>query len=510
MLLRGEVLPGVLGDAATTLPPATLRDAGLLIEGDRIAEIGAFADLRSRYPHAPTIGGAGMLLLPGLVDAHDHGRGLTHVQHGILDDGLEIWVLRLAESLPIDPYLTTLWSGLKLLESGVTCVMHDFIPTFTRPLAEDAEGALRAYAELGMRAGLGVPFCDQPIPGADDPAFLATLPPSSRDGWLSRLPWHAPASYFEAMAELAHRCRERYPLVHLHVSPAGPWACSDRMLEELTAWARAHGLRRHLHLLESRYQRALGPRRYGGRTLVEALASMGLLGPDLTCAHGVWLAERDIALLAMHRVAVAHNPSSNLRLRSGIAPLAALLGAGVTVGLGLDGISLDDDEDFLREMRLCYTLATPPGYTAPRVAAEQILRLATSGGGRAVLGDGEPLRGLLAPGAPADVAVLDAARMREPFVHPRLPTIELVLRRGAARDVRAVIVAGQPVLRDGGHVRIDRRALVARIAEAAERSLRDAPDPPTWREPALAALRAYYAGWEEPPIVPWMTHNART
>ncbi len=510
LLAHGEIPAGVAGTVVGGQGLPGVRDSGVLVEGERIAAVGEYARLRADHPAADEIGSADHLLLPGLVDAHDHARGLGHVQGGVADGPLETWVLLLEDCPDIGPYLSALWSGILLVESGVTTVMHDYIPSAHAGLADGVRAALRAYDELGLRVGLGVPFFDQNALSLDDDAFLAGLPPDLAPparAWTTGRAGVPAREYETIVADLARAVRAEHPRARLLVSPAGPWRCSDAMLARLTIVARDHGLGRHLHLLETRYQRALGARIYDGRTLVERLADLEALGPDLTCAHGVWLTEGDITLLADAGCCLAHNPSSNLRLRSGIAPVPAMLAAGLTVGLGLDGIALDDDQDFLREMRLCATLQACPGIGAPGVGPAQVLRMATADGARAVLGADDP-PGRLEPGAPADLTLVRQERMRAPFTHPRLDTLELLLRRGTAMDVDSVIVAGRVVMRERKLTGVDRADVAARVAEAAERALRDTPDPPPWRDALLEQVRRFYQGWAEPPTAPYCARDS--
>ena len=508
LLVRGELLSGT-----TAIAPdhEVVQDGAVLVEGERIAALGSYAQLRAQHPTAEELGSPRHLLLPGLVNAHDHARGLGTVQGGVADDALETWVLLLEDCLDVGPYLAALWTGIALIESGVTTTQHDFIPSAHGTLADGVLDALRAYETLGLRVAIGIPFFDQYALSLDEDAFMAGLPPDltgpARQWAVSRagLPM---TEYRAVVTGLARTCRERYPRARLLVSPGGPWRCSDAMLVQLTEWARAEGLGRHLHLLETPYQRALGHRRHGGRTLVHALAGMGVLGPDLTCAHGVWLTEADIALLAEAGVSVAHNPSSNLRLRSGLAPVPALLAAGVNVGLGLDGTALNDDQDFIQEMRLCATLHACPRFGAPALRAEQVLRMATIAGAHAVLGpDDSP--GRFEPGAPADLILVRQDRMRAPFTHPRVGKLELFLRRGKAEDVETVIVGGRVVLRDRQFSSIDRAAVAGQVAEAAARALRDSRDPPPWRAALLEHLRRFYQSWTEPAVEPYDTRNSR-
>lgn len=517
LLVRGEVVTAVESAAALPARATILSDGTVVVEDGRIVDVGPHKVLRAQYPGADELGSAQHLVLPGFVDAHDHARGLGHMQGGVGDEALETWLLRLDDCLDIGPYLAALWTGLTLIESGVTTVMHDVIPPAHGTLADGVLAALRAYDELGLRVALGVPFFDQGALSLDEEGFLASLPAQLRghaESWAQARAGLPMEEYTATVAELQRICRQHYPRARLLVSPGGPWRCSDATLVRLTEWARSEGLGRHLHLLETRYQRALGVRCYGGRTLVQVLADLDVLGPDLTCAHGVWLTAADIALLAEAGVSVVHNPSSNLRLRSGIAPVPAMLAAGINVGLGLDGIALNDDQDFVQEMRLCASLHAYPGVDAPALNSAQVLHMATAGGARAVLGhdtsaQGKATCGQIKAGAPADLILVHQERMRAPYTHPRIETLDLWLRRGKAEDVESVIVDGRVVMRTRRLSGVDRREIAGRVAEAAERALRDAREPPPWRDALLQRLRHFYQDWVESPVEPYDARNSR-
>ena len=169
----------------------------------------------------------------------------------------------------------------------------------------------------------------------------------------------------------------------------GQWA-SDALILGATEWARANGTRVQMHMLESPYQRDYAYRTWG-HSFVTQLENLGAAGDWLTLAHMVWTEPEDDALLAARGVSVAHNPGSNLRLRSGIAPVARYRRAGVNVGVGMDGHTLDDDQDFLRELRLAHTLGNRPGAGAEDLLPLDVLAMATRSGAIATFGAEAPL-----------------------------------------------------------------------------------------------------------------------
>ena len=193
------------------------------------------------------------------------------------------------------------------------------------------------------------------------------------------------------------------PGFDVQYGPNGPQWCSDALLAAVAEASARTGRRIHMHLLETRYQRAYLDQAYPDG-VVPHLDALGLLSPRLTLAHCVWARPDELALLAERGVTISVNTSSNLHLRSGVAPLAAMLGAGCRVALGLDGSALDEDEDALRELRLAHLLHVGTGF---RVAAsrEKLLRAAFATGRFSVtnIDDG----GVVAPGAPADLLLLE-------------------------------------------------------------------------------------------------------
>jgi cytosine/adenosine deaminase-related metal-dependent hydrolase len=232
-----------------------------------------------------------------------------------------------------------------------------------------------------------------------------------------------------------------------------------------------------------------------------------MLGPWLTLAHGIWFEPGDILLLAERGVGVAHNPSSNLRLRSGIAPLADLLAAGVTLGIGLDGQTLDDDQDHLREMRLAWTLANRPGASSPTVNAAQVLHMGTERGAAITVGPGARL-GRLAPGYIADLVLIESGDGLDDWsiglagaVDAAAVLPQLLLLRGASRrHVRDVMVNGTWVVRQGRSARLDEHAIIVQLREnlAASRAQSSSAAERLKLQQVQSFTRAFYMQWGGP------------
>jgi len=340
------------------LPDAESRavqDFSLCIASNRIIAAGPRAELRAAYPAAPERYEPNLIMLPALVDSHDHGRGLGTTPLGVPDDLLEIWLPGLWSQPIISPYLAALYDGLRLLRSGVCTVAHSHNPRDWRRMDEEAAATIQGYRDAGIRVAFHPPLIDQnPLVYDDRAGFLASLSPAlhpAAERFLAPVPLGRD-EYLGLCNDLLRRFHDSQDhTVHIQISPAGGQWCSDELITAAVEFARTNQTRVQMHMLETRYQRAYARRRWG-TTFPQHLDALGALGPWLTLAHMVWAEPDDAALLAERGVGVAHNPSSNLRLRSGVAPLPELLAAGVALGVGLDGHTLDEDQDMLRELRL--------------------------------------------------------------------------------------------------------------------------------------------------------------
>ena len=203
---------------------------------------------------------------------------------------------------------------------------------------------------------------------------------------------------------------------------------------------------------------------------------------------------------------VSHNPGSNLRLRAGIAPLAALLQAGVTTALGMDGTTLHDEEDAFAEMRLALRLAGSPRIEAWAPTPRDLLQVAAEGGAR-LLGREADL-GRIEPGRRADLVLLDTARLRAPWVAPEADPAALLVLRARAGDVHTVLVDGEVVLAGGRPTRFDEEAVAAEAA--AQMAAAPAPQGAVHIADRIGPrLRDWYAAWPVDDAQPWTRYNSR-
>ncbi len=358
-LLHGGHL---ITDPAALTDDGVITDGGVLVVGEQIEAVGPFDALHKAHPEATVLGSAHHLVMPGLINAHHPGSGIMAPHFWIRDDYLEPWMPDFLSMPPLDLYLDTLYATMRMIRSGVTCVLHMAYPRDWWDTGEESRSTLRAYADSGMRVAYVMATQDRhTLVYGDDAAFIKTLPPdlAQRVGTLfDELDDAGGGDYFELVEEHREQYVE-HSRVRLLLSPSGPEWCSDELLVQINEAAERMDTGLHLHLLESPLERAFAERFYGG-SVVEHLDRLGLLRPATSFAHGTWLNEAEIALAAERGVTVCHNASSNLRLRCGIAPVGAMIDAGLNVAIGMDSNSLANDENMLGEMRLVRNLHRLP------------------------------------------------------------------------------------------------------------------------------------------------------
>jgi len=440
-----------------------VHDAAVLIEAGRVQSVGRYPALRRAYPLAVEHDANGLVALPGLVDAHSHGRGVPMTEHGIGDAPLEVWLARLTAATALDPYDGALVAGADLASTGVTSVQV-FFHTFAGP--EEYLAELGATAEGLGRSGIRF---DLVLGITDQHEFLPPLetevPPNPAARSLA-YPKRGvdPATYFELFDALSRgrgagsgdaeleRARESLVDTRLILGPVAPQWASGEILDGVAARMR-FGARGHTHLLEREGQRSplYGP------SPVRRLEESGVLTGGLSVAHGVWLEPEERTLLAERGTAVVHCPGSNTRLGAGAAPVRDLLDVGVPVALGLDSNPICEPPDAFAEMRHALAVAEAAG--AP-ISPREVLAMATLGGAEA-LGRRDEI-GALRPGARADLILLDlgGSRAGGDLAHH-------VVARASRGCVREVWVGGRAVLSGGrSHVHAEVEAARGRLRAA--------------------------------------------
>ncbi|MFU0507972.1 amidohydrolase family protein [Pseudaminobacter sp. NGMCC 1.201702] len=448
-----------------------IADGAIFQRDGKIVEIGTKADLLARHQPDEIIGSDRHVILPGFVNGHHH-MGVTPTQHGAPDLALELWIARLMAKRNIDPYLDTLYSAFEMIGSGVTTVQHIQygVPGPVENIYEVANEVLRAYRDIGMRASYSYVIMDQNrLLHQDDALFAASLPKPLGDKLVqftagNAIPLDDNFKLFKALHE-KYATDDR---LKIQLAPANLHWLSDEALLRTREYSDAYDVPMHLHLLETKYQREYAFRRTG-RTAVEHIEALGLLGPRLTLGHAVWLSEPDIERVAASGCHICNNASSNLRIRSGIAPVNHFARHGIPVCVGIDEAGINDDRDMLQEMRVVLNIHRTPGMDDDPPTCAQVLLMATEYGARTTPFGGSI--GTLEPGRAADCVLLDWQSIAHPYLDADLPIVDAIVKRATARSVDTVIVAGEPILRDGRSTRLDRTEILAALADDARRPL---------------------------------------
>lgn len=434
----------------------------IVVDGDRIARVGYGADAGWIEPAAGdgVIDAGRRIVIPGLVDAHCHAYGA--LTPGLVDNlPLDIRMPSLAATLAgwtdADTRVATLLGAWRMLRGGTTTVLENVLQGL-----EATEPAIRALLHAGMRAVVGPMIGDRPF-HETLPGYLERLPEPRRREALAG-PTPSPKELVQTSVGFARRWNGTEGRIRVCLSPSTPHRCTDALLELVAEASASEGLSMHTHLLETRPQAVAGRRLYG-RTMVEHLAALGLLGPRLSCAHAAWLTDGDLDRLAAADAGVSHNPLSNLYLGSGIARLPELLRRGIGVGLGSDGPNCGGGGPLFEVMKLAacvHRIGEPDGDRW--VSAKDAFRMATIGGARA-LGLGAEI-GSIEPGKRADLVLLDADA---PSLVPLNDPVRQLVYGETGQAVDTVIVNGEIVLDGGRPTRFDPAPVVAEARELGAR-----------------------------------------
>jgi len=458
LLVRGAY---VITDPSTP-GGGVLEDAAVAVDRKgTVFAVGPYSDLSERFADVPVEGGPECLVMPGLIDAHSHGMGLTYFELGVGYDHLEYWNTVIPSIGRPDPYLDALWCGIKHIRSGCTTLHH--MNDVVTP--QDATTPISAYGKLGIRWAYSPTIQDQDFLTYGDETFLESLPQDLQ----------APAR--EVFSPDSKRLQEEYfenfraiydehntPGTPVGLGPMGPQWCSPKLLQKVNEVAHELGVNVHMHAIQTPYQNDAVFRRHG-MSGVSYLSSLGVLSPRLTLGHAVWVSEDDIELLAAAGCSVTHHPACNLNMRNGILPLKQLLAAGVDVALGIDGKGFNDDEDMIVEMRVAEKLHRiadlQPGVPLS-VTPSHLLAMATTSGAH-VLGL-QDVCGSLKEGMAADIAVVDLTP--KPYVDPAASPQDRLVMQKSKGDVRTVIVNGEVIMRDGAILTVDQASLYSELIES--------------------------------------------
>ncbi|MEH2236074.1 amidohydrolase [Nostoc sp.] len=388
------------------------------------------------------IDGKNKLLLPGFFNAHTHSSEMW--QRGIMSMfPLELWLAELYDFAPLaleQVYLSALGTAVETLLSGGTSVV-DHLVLIPGLELETIAIATRAYREVGIRAFIA--------PLIQDESLSAGIP-SGESAKTHEPYFRSTAATLEIIEEAVRQFHRPDEGVNILVAPTGIQLCTDALFKGCIELSDRYNLCRHSHLLETKVQEKLAQEKYGC-TAVEHLKRIGFLSDCTTLAHCVWLNDADIAILAETESTVVHNPLSNLRLGSGIAPILKYRQAGVNVTFGCDGASSNDSQDLLEAIKIGSILhnVTDSDYQhwiTPRQAVE----MASLGGAKGLnLAD---KLGSITVGKQADLVLYDLTNLS---LLPRTDPIGLLVLGRPTNVVNSAWVNGKQIVADGKVITIN-------------------------------------------------------
>lgn len=397
------------------------------IENDRITAIA---------PQLPVSGtaidGKNKLLLPGFVNAHTHSSEMW--QRGLIRPvPLELWLAELYDFAPLDPeqvYLSALGTAVETLLSGGTSVV-DHLVLIPGKEIETVAAAVMAYREIGIRAFVA--------PLIQDEALAAGIPTGGREVEQEAF-FRSTNEILAMMADAVAQFHRPEEGISILVAPTGIQLCSDALFEGCIELSDRYNLCRHSHLLETKAQQQLAREKYDC-SAVEHLKQIGYLSDRTSLAHCIWLSDNDIPILAETKSTVVHNPLSNLRLGSGIAPVLKYRQAGVNVSFGCDGSASNDSQDLLEAIKIGSILHTVTDsdyrqWITPRQAVEM-----ASLGGATGLNMSDKI-GSIAIGKKADLVLYDLTSLS---LLPRTDPIGLLILGRPTQVVDSVWVNGKQI-----------------------------------------------------------------
>ncbi|MBN2147753.1 MAG: amidohydrolase family protein [Anaerolineales bacterium] len=410
------------------------------LQGNQIVAVGLESEIIPAFPDVPITDCGEKVLMPGMINTHTHVP--MTLLRGLADDlRLDVWLM--GYMMPVErefvsPDFVRLGTQIacaELIRSGVTCFADMYY--FEESIAQ-------ATAEAGMRAVCGQTVLKFPAPDA---------------------------RYFEESLALARQFIQRWknhPLIIPSVAPHAPYTCTQEILQSTAALAVEFDVPLQIHISETA-QEVENSRDEHGMPVVPYVKKQNVFDARVIAAHCVHIDDGEILTLKHHHVGVAHNPSSNLKLASGFAPIADMLKAGLNVGIGTDGPASNNDLDMFEEMRLAAFLAKVTTNDPTTLPAPMALRMATSMGAKALHID--HLTGSIEPGKRADLVLVDISSVHNtPRFHrePEGIYAQLVYA-GHATDVNDVMVDGRWLMRDRQLLTLDEAEMAAQTADYARR-----------------------------------------
>ncbi len=413
---------------------SVIKDGEIAIDGQRIIYVGSRGTAPADFNPDRVVDAGHMLAMPGFVNCHTHA-AMTLLRSYADDLPLmkwleeKIWPFE-AKLEREDIYWGTMLCCLEMIRSGTTTFADMYFHMNT---------VARAVEKSGMRADLSR-------------GMIGTSPESDKTIAYSRdfvKRWNGQAN----------------GRITVRLGPHAPYTCPPDYLKGVMELASELKVGIHIHLAETRDEINIINDKYG-TTPIQLMDSIGLFEFPVLAAHCVHLDEKDIEILAAKKVGIAHNPESNMKLASGIAPVTDLLEAGAMVGLGTDGASSNNNLDMMEEMRSAALLQKVATMDPLALPSFQALSMATVNGAR-VLGLGDEV-GLIKPGYKADIILVDT---RQPHLYPRHDWMAHMVYSAQSADVDTVIIDGNIVMEGRKVLTIDEEEVYSQIQQRVERLL---------------------------------------
>jgi 5-methylthioadenosine/S-adenosylhomocysteine deaminase len=424
----------ITGGTLVTMDSAAriIEDGAIAIDGDTMAAVGRRLEIEAKYAAANQIDARGKLVLPGFINGHTHApmtlfRGLK--DDVVLDDWLRKYIFPAEAKNVTEDFVRwgTRLATAEMIRGGITTFADMYY--FEDAIAEETKAA-------GMRGVLGETSIDFPAPDNKNQEEVL--------------------AYTE---KLLQRWRND-PLIHAAVAPHSIYTDSERTLKDAAALARKYQAPILIHVAEMKKELD-DSRTQNGTTPVEYLDRIGVLGPDVLAAHCIYVDEGDRKLLAEKHVGCVHNPSSNMMLSSGVAPIVEMRAAGIAVGLGTDGpAGSNNDLDLMEEMDLAAKLQKITKMDPRALGAKAVVEMATIEGARALHMEKEI--GSLAAGKKADLILIG---LDAPSAVPLFDIYSQLAYSLKGSDVRTVVIGGRVVMRDGKLLTVKQEEAVAKARE---------------------------------------------
>ena len=504
----------IVGDPVVTLADqACIRDGALIVEDERIIAAGPREELESAGPFAQVLGSPGHFVMPGWINCHYHTDSAAGP--GLFDTVFEINNVQMnagsGSGTEEDVYTVTLFALMNAIKGGQTACVNMFYGSPEHELF-GADASLRAFDEIGFRGAFGLVSRDQNrYVHEDDDQFLARLPDDlAQEVRASGMGYAWPVDdVFDAFRTLADRWQDHDDRLRVIVAPDWTPSCSDELYARSRALADEYATGITSHVLETRAEMMYNLSAHG-EPAVKRLQRLGVLGPDFTAAHFVWVTDEEIGIFADSGAVASNDPGSNLRLCTGIARVRDIMDGGGRIAFGTDNISFSDTEDFFQEVRLaCYLQRTPHHIDQRRLDSERVLRAAAENGARALGFEGR--LGSLRPGQLADLLVLRRDRVFGPDGrYANSAVLDVILDRADAGDIDHVLIHGRVVLEYGRMKTIDEDRLIKQLADATTRLYQKSPQGERlWALGGMLVptVEDFYRPWYQAPTDPAHQYN---